>query len=94
MSSVYGSFELIQTTSTTFTLKAPAITHTIDTTPLDSTDNQTRVDVEQFTWRNPQAFFSKESSNLSLKTNRSFEFGIVYLDELEDTRLFYYLKKM
>ena len=81
VSSVYGSFELIQTTSTTFTLKAPAITHTIDTTPLDSTDNQTRVDVEQFTWRNPQAFFSKESSNLSLKTNRSFEFGIVYLDE-------------
>ncbi len=81
VSSVYGSFELLETTSTTIKLKAPIITHTIDTTPEDSTDNLTRTEIEQFTWKNPQAFFSAESSNLSLKTNRSFEFGIVYLDE-------------
>ena len=81
VSSVYGSFELLETTSTTIKLKAPIITHTIDTTPEDSTDNLTRTEEEQFTWKNPQAFFSEESSNLSLKTNRSFEFGITYLDE-------------
>ena len=77
----YGNFTHTST-STTVVIKAPKITFTVDTTPSDTTDNVTTQLENQFTWQNTvQARWTTLNSSLSLKSNRSYEFGIVYLDE-------------
>ena len=81
VSTAYGNFTHTST-STTVVLKAPKVTFTIDTTPSDSTDNVTTTRESQFTWQSTvQARWTKLNSSLSLKSNRSYEFGIVYLDQ-------------
>ena len=81
VSTAYGDFTYTST-STTVVLKAPKVTFTIDTTPSDSTDNVTTTRESQFTWQSTvQARWTKLNSALSLKSNRSYEFGIVYLDQ-------------
>jgi len=77
----YGEFTYTST-SDTVVIKAPKITFTVDTTPSDTTDNVTTQLENQFTWQSAvEARWSKLNRSLSLKSNRSYEFGIVYLDE-------------
>ena len=80
----YGGFTLASSTSTSITIKAPKITYTIDNTPSDSStaDGDTSTKEEQFKFKSDSVFTIRESSNtISLKSNRSYEFGLVYLDE-------------
>ena len=78
----YGSFSLESTTTNTLTLLAPSIIHKVDNTPGDTTDvNFTNIE-EPFKFTTESSFYVRETnSNLSLKSNRSYEFGLVYLDK-------------
>jgi hypothetical protein len=68
----YGTFALASSTSTSITLSAPVITYA---TP---SGNQ----VEQYKWSSDTQFSLRESNSiLSLKSNRQYEVGIVYLDK-------------
>lgn len=78
----YGSFTLDTSTSTSFTILAPSITHQVDTTPLDTTDNVFTNELENFEFEDGSNVKIRESvSNISLKSLRSYEVGLVYLDE-------------
>ncbi|QDP52673.1 MAG: putative structural protein [Prokaryotic dsDNA virus sp.] len=83
---VYGSVSLDSSTSTTFTLLMPVNVHTVDDTPADATDNddpafQTDIN-EVFTLEDGSNIRIKDTiSNVSLKSNRSFEVGLCYLDK-------------
>ena len=77
----YGTFTKIASTATTITLQAPSNTHTVDNTPGDSNDNDFTDFTEDFRWLETTQFLYRSSaSSLSLKSNRSFDFGLVYLD--------------
>ena len=78
----YGTFTVSATTTNTITLLAPVITHKVDNTPGDTNDvNFTNIE-EPFKFTTESAFYVRETnSNLSLKSNRSYEFGLVYLDK-------------
>jgi len=79
----YGSFTLLPgTTNTTFKLSAPGIDHRVDNTPLDPNDSDFTTLTEQFLFEDSSFLsYNQFSSNRSLKSNRSYEVGIVYLDE-------------
>ena len=86
LSTEFGEFTLVSSSTTSIVLKAPKITFTIDTTPADNTDNTNPgfqlIRENQFTFQSTTvASFAALGSTLSLKSNRSFEFGITYLDE-------------
>ena len=78
----FGSFTIVATTANTITILAPTIVHKVDNTPADVNDVNFTDITEQFTFTSEAAFYVRETnSNLSLKSNRSYEFGLVYLDE-------------
>jgi len=78
----YGSFSVASTTANTITLLAPVITHKVDNTPGDTTDVDFTNIQEPYKFNSDSAFYVRETnSNLSLKSNRSYEFGLVYLDK-------------
>ena len=78
----YGGFSVISATSTVITLKSPIITHQVDNTPGDTNDVNFTNTVENFKFTSDSAFYVRQTnSNLSLKSNRSYEFGLVYLDK-------------
>ena len=86
LSTNFGEFTLVSSSSTSIVLKAPKITFTIDSTPADSSDNADPgfqiIRENQFAFQSTTvATFAALGSTLSLKSNRSFEFGITYLDE-------------
>lgn len=71
-STTFGTFSVSASTSTSVTLLAPVITYA---TP---SGNQ----VEQYKWDVESYFAVRQSNaNLSLKSNRQYEVGIVYLDK-------------
>lgn len=71
-STTFGTFSVSSSTSTSVTLLAPVITYA---TP--SGDQ-----VEQYKWDVESYFAVRQSNaNLSLKSNRQYEVGIVYLDK-------------
>ena len=85
LSLVYGSFSLDSSTSTGFTLLAPVNTHVTDDTPSDSSDNNnssfTTEISEPFKFQDgSKSSLSESLSNVSLKTLRSYEVGLSYLD--------------
>ena len=78
----YGSFTKTAVSGNVITITAPVNTHTVDNTPLDNTDNDFTDNTETFTWNDTSEFYVYESANnLSLKSNRAYDFGIVYLDK-------------
>lgn len=84
----YGSFTAGATVSNNIQIKAPAITFLIDDTPLDPNDNPTNTHNEVFGFDFSDAtdlWYRVISSDTSLKTNRSYEVGIIYLDEFGRT---------
>jgi len=79
---IYGSFTISATTTNTITLLAPVITHKIDNTPGNTSDVNFSNIIEQFKFATDSAFYVRQTnSNLSLKSNRSYEFGLVYIDK-------------
>jgi hypothetical protein len=78
----YGSFTVSASTATSITLLAPTIEHTVDNTPGDPNDNDFTDITETFKWLDiSQALYRVTANTLSLKSNRSYDFGICYLDE-------------
>jgi hypothetical protein len=69
----YGTFVKNSATTTSIKINAPVLTHTADSLP-----NVT----EKFEWAaNTEWYYRTEANQLSLKSNRTFDYGIVYLDE-------------
>jgi len=77
----YGDFVLDSNTQTSFTLLAPTLTHTVDNTPAVTDDDDfTDID-EPYKFKTDNvATIREDSSNVSLKSLRSYEVGLVYLD--------------
>lgn len=69
----YGSYVKNSATSTSIKINAPVITHTADSLP-DITEKFEFADTSEF-------YYRTESNLLSLKSNRSYDYGIVYLDK-------------
>lgn len=83
ISSQYGDFTLASSTTTSITISAPTITHTIDDTPGIPDDDVTSDEVETFTYNetNSVAALKQKTSNSSIKSLKSYEVGLVYLDK-------------
>ena len=83
ISAQYGDFALASSTSTSITISAPTITHTIDDTPGIPDDDVTSDEVETFTYNetNSVAALKEKTSNSSIKSLKSYEVGLVYLDK-------------
>ena len=78
----YGSFTLDSSSATSFSLLAPIVTHTVDNTPADPNDNDFSDILEQYKFIDgSKATFRNEINNMSLKSNRSYEVGLCYLDK-------------
>lgn len=78
----YGQYSVSTSSSTTIVLSAPTITYTVDNTPADPNDNDFSTEIEQFKWQEETVFSLRETNSLqSLKSNRSYEIGISYLDK-------------
>lgn len=77
----YGEFSLetSATTTNTFTLRAPVLTAVYDGDPDPEVVTEERED-EQFKFTLADATLKESSSSLSLKSNRSYEVGMCYLD--------------
>lgn len=78
----YNNFTKVSSTTTSITVAAPTITHRIDNTPADSADNDFTDNTEIWRWVEDDTVISlsEVANKLSLKSNRSFDFGLVYLD--------------
>lgn len=76
-------FEIESSTATSITIKAPTLTYRIDNTPLDTEDDDFTDEVSTWAFDNSatSAFYSANAINSSLKTNRSYELGLIYKDE-------------
>lgn len=74
----YGEFSLSSSTTNTFTLKAPVLTHVYDSDPSDAVTES--PEDEQFKYTFASATLKESLSSLSLKSNRSYELGVCYLD--------------
>ena len=68
----YGEFQLDSSTATSITILAPSITYV---------DTSSTVFTENFEFQSDSTYTLRpNNNNISLKSNRSYEFGIVYLD--------------
>jgi len=77
-------FTIDSSTTTTITIAAPTIEYLIDDTPADLDDNPANTHVENADWyfrSFSEVFYREIAIDTSLKTNRSYEVGIIYLDE-------------
>ncbi|NRA77276.1 MAG: hypothetical protein HRU18_03625 [Pseudoalteromonas sp.] len=62
----------------------PTITYEIDPTPLDPNSGDETTEVYEFDFVTPptsNVFVSSSGSNQSVKTNRSYELGLIYIDD-------------
>ena len=85
-SSITGNtkFTILGSTATTISIKTPSLVYTIDDTPLDTLDNPLNMHEEISNWyfsSTSGVFYKEIAVDTSLKTNRSYEIGVVYLDE-------------
>ena len=83
ISAQYGDFTVASSTTTSITISAPTITHTIDDTPGIPDDDVTSDEVETFTYNetNSVVALKEKTSNSSIKSLKSYEVGLVYLDK-------------
>ena len=71
VTSSYAGFEITAHSTTTISIKAPVITYDVDAVP----------QVEYYKYdEGSSAFYKKTASDSSIKTNRSYEVGIIYID--------------
>jgi hypothetical protein len=78
------TFTIHSATNTSISIKAVTVEYTIDNTPADITDNPANTTIENRNWffgLNTSVFFKNIAIDTSLKTNRSYEVGIIYMDE-------------
>jgi len=74
-------FEIVSSTATSITIKAPIVTFQIDNTPTVPDDDDFSQEAAPFVFTDSISGFYKEIAvDSSLKTNRSYEVGIIYLD--------------
>lgn len=76
-------FEILSGTASEIIIKAPIIVFEQDTTPgtPDDPENNIQLNAPFFFTSDLSGFYSETAVASSLKTNRSYEVGIVYLDE-------------
>lgn len=74
----YGEFKKTFSSTDTFVLQAPVITHVYDSDPTDVVTES--PEDEQFKFTFASATLKDALSSLSLKSNRSYEVGMCYLD--------------
>lgn len=82
VSTIVSNFSL-EASGDTISIVAPKINYTIDDTPSDTGDNPANTHTEVSLWSfeaTSNVFLSNSSSSTSLKSNRSYEAGIIYLD--------------
>ena len=80
----YTGFTVQGSTGATISILTPRLVYTIDDTPSDLTDNPLNTHEEISYWScnsETAAFYKEIAVDTSLKTNRSYEVGLVYLDE-------------
>lgn len=76
-------FEISASSPTSITIKAPVVVYRRDDTPADTNDNPTNTTLlfANFEYDNDtNAFYKEIAIDTSLKTNRSYEVGLKYLD--------------
>ena len=74
-------FEITASDATSISIKTPSITYRIDNTPLDLMDSDfTDVTSNWVYLSSSEAFFREIAIDSSIKTNRSYEVGLIYLD--------------
>ncbi len=76
-------FVIESSTSTSITISSPSVVFRVDDTPADDTDNpsNTHLETADFQYENDtNAFYKEVAVDSSLKTNRSYEVGIIYID--------------
>lgn len=76
------NFEVIASNATTIIIKAPTLTYQIDNTPADVNDSDFTNEISwwEFDEIESTVLFNLNAVNSSLKTNRSYEVGIIYKD--------------
>lgn len=77
-------FSIESSNATSITISAPSVVFRVDDTPADDTDNpsNTHLETADFQYENDtNAFYKEIAVDSSLKTNRSYEVGIIYMDE-------------
>lgn len=78
------AFSITGASVSQITIKSPSINFLIDDTPADLNDNPTNTHIETANFRYDiasNAYYREIAISTSLKTNRSYEVGIIYLDE-------------
>lgn len=74
-------FSIVSSTATSISIKAPTITYRIDNTPLDTMDANFTDTISRWAYTTAtSAAYREVAVNTSLKTNRSYEVGIIYMD--------------
>lgn len=71
-------------TTTQISIKTPELAYRVDDTPLDSGDNPLNTHIENIYWGfqpDSNVLFYEIGSVSTVKTNRSYEVGLVYMDE-------------
>lgn len=74
-------FTIVSAGTTTITIGSPTMTYEIDDTPADPNDDDFHT--ESFRWKfkaTSSVFFKNVTVDSSLKTNRSYEVGLIYRD--------------
>jgi hypothetical protein len=76
-------FQIVGSTATSITIESPTREYIIDTTPLIPADPSNDVNViADYIYNNSSKItYTKTDSTKSLKSNRSYEVGVVYYDE-------------
>lgn len=78
------NFNIVSSTANSITINAITLTYTIDDTPTNPSDNPLNTHEEISIWEFEtltNVFFEETPIKTSLKTIRSYEVGIVYLDD-------------
>lgn len=78
------NFNIVSSTANSITINAITLTYTIDDTPTNPSDNPVGTHTEISYWAFEtltNVFFEETPIKTSLKTIRSYEVGIVYLDD-------------
>jgi len=78
------TFTIDSYTATSISLKSPELIYRVDDTPLDAMDNPANTHIETVNWKFDTVssiLFYEIGSVSTVKSNRSYEIGLVYLDE-------------
>ncbi len=78
------AFSITNATATTINILAPQVVYTVDETPADTTDNPTNTHTETISFyfeSTSEVLYNILSTFASLKTNRDYEAGPIYLDK-------------